>query len=82
LYIFFTNLQWARVVGYGPFPICVIHKKGVCPSSGDINGLMMMIFFYQVDTKPILISYSNVGTVYIICMPLELLWVDIVETGL
>jgi hypothetical protein len=30
------------VVGYGPFSLCVIHKEGLCPSSGDINRLMMM----------------------------------------
>jgi hypothetical protein len=30
-------------VGYGPFSLCVIHKEGLCPSSGDINRLMMMI---------------------------------------
>jgi hypothetical protein len=29
--------------GYGPFSLCIIHKKGLCPSSGDINRLMMMI---------------------------------------
>jgi hypothetical protein len=28
----------ARVVGYGPFSLRVIHKGGLCPSSGDING--------------------------------------------
>jgi hypothetical protein len=32
-----------RGVGYGPFSLCVIHKGGLCPSSGDINRLMMMI---------------------------------------
>jgi hypothetical protein len=37
-----TNLQWARVVDYDPFFLCIIHKKGLCPSSGDINRLMMM----------------------------------------
>jgi hypothetical protein len=37
-----TNPHWARVVGYGPFSLCVIHKEGLCPSSGDINRLMMM----------------------------------------
>jgi hypothetical protein len=36
-----TNPHWARVVGYGPFSLCVIHKEGLCPSSGDINRLMM-----------------------------------------
>jgi hypothetical protein len=39
-----TNLHWARVVGYGPFSLCIIHKEGQCSSSGDINGLMMVNF--------------------------------------
>jgi hypothetical protein len=30
------------VVVYGPFSLCVIHKEGLCPSSGGINRLMMM----------------------------------------
>jgi hypothetical protein len=30
------------VVGYGPFSLWVIHKEGLCPSSGDINRLMMI----------------------------------------
>jgi hypothetical protein len=34
--------HWARVMGYGPFFSCVIHKQGLYPSSGDINRLMMM----------------------------------------
>jgi hypothetical protein len=33
--------HWTRVVGYGPFSLCIIDKEGLCPSSGDINGLMM-----------------------------------------
>jgi hypothetical protein len=37
-----TNPHWARVVGYGPFPMWVIHKEGLGPSSGDINRLMMV----------------------------------------
>jgi hypothetical protein len=37
-----TNPHWARVVRYGPFSLCIIHKEGLCPSSGDINRLMMM----------------------------------------
>jgi hypothetical protein len=37
-----TNPHWARVVGYGPFSLWVIHKEGLCPSSGDINRLMMI----------------------------------------
>jgi hypothetical protein len=36
-----NNPHWARVVGYGPFSLCVIHKEGLYASSGDINGLMM-----------------------------------------
>jgi hypothetical protein len=38
-----TNLHWARLVGYGSFSLWVIHKEGLCPSSGDINRLMMMM---------------------------------------
>jgi hypothetical protein len=38
-----TNPHWACVVGYGPFSLCVTHKAGLCPNSGDINKLMMMI---------------------------------------
>jgi hypothetical protein len=36
-------------VGYGPFFLCVIHKEGLCPASGDINRLMtmMMILAYR-----------------------------------
>jgi hypothetical protein len=32
-----TNPHWARVVGYDPFSLCIIHKEGLCPRSGDIN---------------------------------------------
>jgi hypothetical protein len=32
-----TTHQSARVVSYGPFSLCVIHKEGLCPKSGDIN---------------------------------------------
>jgi hypothetical protein len=39
-----TNPLWACVVGYGPFSLCVIHKKGLCLSSGDINKLIMMMW--------------------------------------
>jgi hypothetical protein len=38
-----SNPHWTRVVGYGPFFLCVIHKEGLCLSSGDINRLMMMM---------------------------------------
>jgi hypothetical protein len=36
-----TNPYWARVVGYDPFSLCVIHKEGLWLSSG-ISRLMMM----------------------------------------
>jgi hypothetical protein len=35
-----TNPHWARVEGYGPFSLWVIHKEGLYPSSGDSNRLM------------------------------------------
>jgi hypothetical protein len=38
-----TNLHWARGVGYSPFSLWVIHKESLCPSSRDINRLMMMM---------------------------------------
>jgi hypothetical protein len=38
-----TNPHWADVVGYGPFSLCVIYKEGLCPSSGVINRLMMIM---------------------------------------
>jgi hypothetical protein len=38
-----TNPHWARVVGFGLFSLCVILKEGLCPSSGDINRMMMMM---------------------------------------
>jgi hypothetical protein len=40
-----TNPHWARVVGYGPFSLCVIHKKGL--SSGDISDATTTPTFYQ-----------------------------------
>jgi hypothetical protein len=47
-----TNPHWARVVGYGPFSLCVIHKEGLCPNSGDIKGLMvMMMMNNKIDTR-------------------------------
>jgi hypothetical protein len=36
-------LHWARVVGCRPFALYVIYKERLCPSSEDINWLMMMI---------------------------------------
>jgi hypothetical protein len=36
--------SWARMVGYGPFSLCVIHKERLFPSSGDINRLMVRVW--------------------------------------
>jgi hypothetical protein len=47
-----TNPLWAPVVGYGPFSSCVIHKEGLCPSSGDINRLMMMMKLHLMQWNP------------------------------
>jgi hypothetical protein len=44
-----TNAHWARVVGYGPFSLCVIHKEGLYSSIGDINRLMLMM--YEVEEE-------------------------------
>jgi hypothetical protein len=49
-----SHINMVCVVGYGPFALCVIHKDGLCPSSGDINRLMIMIFkpYYTVPSNP------------------------------
>jgi hypothetical protein len=39
-----TNPHWARVVTYGPFSSGVIHKEGLCHSSGDIDRLMIITY--------------------------------------
>jgi hypothetical protein len=36
-----------RVVGYGTFSLWVIHKEGLCPSSGDIAKLMIMMMMMK-----------------------------------
>jgi hypothetical protein len=53
--------NWARVVGYGPCFLCVIHKEGMCPSSRDINRLMMMTSFIEMRYKILLCKcrYEN-----------------------
>jgi hypothetical protein len=47
-----TNAHWARVVGYGPFSLYVIHKEGLYPSSEDINKLMMMMMIMKFKVYP------------------------------
>jgi hypothetical protein len=46
-----TKPHWARVVGYGPFSLWVIHKERLCATSGDINRLMMMMMmtYFELD---------------------------------
>jgi hypothetical protein len=34
-----------------PFSLCVIHKDNLCPSIGDINGLMVIIFVPKTTNK-------------------------------
>jgi hypothetical protein len=47
------NPHWARLVGYGPFFLCVIHKEGLCSSSGDINRpMIMMMIIFRVKPYP------------------------------
>jgi hypothetical protein len=53
------NPHWAHVVGYGPFSLCVINREGQCPSSGDINGLMMM-----TRAKPVRVTSLIISRVY------------------
>jgi hypothetical protein len=43
-----SNPHWARVVGSSPFSLCVIHKESLCPSSGDVNRLMMIRRRFQI----------------------------------
>jgi hypothetical protein len=33
-----TNPHLARVVGYDPFSLCVIHKEGLCPAVETLIG--------------------------------------------
>jgi hypothetical protein len=47
-----TNLHWGHVVGYGPFSLCVVHKEGLCPSSGDINRLMIIFVLIPITLLP------------------------------
>jgi hypothetical protein len=65
-----TNPHWARVVGYGPFSLCVIQKEGLCPNSGDINRLMMMMIM------------SNINIDWQPNMPVTLMTINILQTCL
>jgi hypothetical protein len=52
-----TNPHWARVKVYGPYYLCVIHKEGLYPSSGDINRLMVVTYF----TTSLVLTTANVA---------------------
>jgi hypothetical protein len=57
-----TNSHWVRVVIYGPFSLCVIHKESLYSSSGDINRLMMMIYklLFVLDVNiPVIINLCH-----------------------
>jgi hypothetical protein len=57
-----TNLHWARVVGYRPFFLCVIH--GLRPTSGDINKLMLikdLIFASDTFKSLVLAAFTVVS---------------------
>jgi hypothetical protein len=50
-------------VGYGPFFLCVIHKQGLCPHSGDINRMMMIVInhgiFLDTHLKEVMDKYKK-----------------------
>jgi hypothetical protein len=58
-----TNPHWPRVVGYDLFSLCIIHKEGLCPSSGDINGLMMIMIHFYPSIIAISIQIGRFGIV-------------------
>jgi cellulose synthase/poly-beta-1,6-N-acetylglucosamine synthase-like glycosyltransferase len=65
-----TNPHWVRVECYGPISLCVVHREGLCPSSGGINRLMMLICE---------VSRSNIWEWFVLC----LLWwriLDLINT--
>jgi hypothetical protein len=37
------NPVQGNILTISPFSLCVIHKEGLCPSSGDIDRLIMMM---------------------------------------
>jgi hypothetical protein len=47
------------VVGYGPFFLYVIYKEGLCPSSGDINRLMMHVMMMKERAESHKASFYN-----------------------
>jgi hypothetical protein len=55
-----ANPHWARGGGYSPFSLCVIHNEGLCPSSGNINRLMIMMVISLALIKKVGISNSTI----------------------
>jgi hypothetical protein len=66
-------LDWARVVGYGPFSLYLIHKEGLCPSCGDINKLMMMMMTFNVISIIISLLIMMMMTFNVIIIIISLL---------
>jgi hypothetical protein len=54
-----TNPHWAGVVGYGPFSLSVINKEGLCPSSGEMNRLMIMTAYGLLFNNALPINMNN-----------------------
>jgi hypothetical protein len=59
-----TNPYWAHVVDYGPVSLCVIHKEGLCPSSGDINRMKMIMNMFKGEEEVGLRKYGSCETSY------------------
>jgi hypothetical protein len=55
----------AREAGYRPFSLCIIHKEGLSPSSGNINRLMMMMMEHR-QSELILSQCCDQGFVILI----------------
>jgi hypothetical protein len=49
-----TNPHWARVVGYGPFSLRVIHKAS---ANGDVNRLMMIRTLILIKSLFLQVNY-------------------------
>jgi hypothetical protein len=67
-----TNPHWARVVGYGPFSLCVIHKEGLYPSRGGINRLVMMMMMCLLPYAKLVRALSSVTSLSLVYVTLAL----------
>jgi hypothetical protein len=57
-----TNSHWARVVGYGPLSLCVIHKEGrlIAVVNVNVNTVNSLVAFYDIQGRKgeVLFFYS------------------------